>query len=250
MNESRSTNPSLMPVMPEPAPDSNLPVLDTDSVSLLARLERQLHSGKTPLSTKALALAAIKAQGLARIHQLTFGDYCERRLRIKRSRVHQLIEFALLLKATAGDGTLPPADSERQLRPLKQLPREVWAAAWAEATHTARAGKITGKHVQAVVDARLAKMQPVQDAAPPPASDLLPAQVITPTPTPALMDLAMPVPSSTPQPTPGAHEFTRTVPAPGVAMPGWKPEWERMIRNTSRPPGALSASVFGWQAPD
>ncbi len=250
MNHPPSTISPLVPVESEPAPHIKFPLLDTDSVGLLARLERQLSSGKTPMSTKAVALATIKAQGLARIHQLTFQDYCERRLRLKRSRVHQLIEFALLLKATTGSGNLPPADNERQLRPLKQLPREDWAAAWAEAVHTAPAGLVTGKHVQVVVDARIAKIRAVQVPTLAPASDLPQAQVSTPTPTPALMDTAMPVLSTTPQPTPGAHEFVRTVPALDAPMPGWKEAWVKVARDPARPPASLRSGVFGWQPAD
>ncbi len=249
MHETRSTNPSLVPVKSEPAPHLKFPLLDTNSVSLLAHLEHQLSSGKTPLSTKAIALATIKAQGLARIHNLTFQDYCDRRLRLKRSRVHQLIEFAELLKATAGSGTLPPADNERQLRPLKRLPRADWATAWVEAVHTAPAGKVTGQHVQSVVDARLAKMQTVGVPTPAPASDQPPAEATTPIPSPHPTDAAMSMPS-TPASTAGAHEFIPTVPAPHVTMPGWKDSWVKIARDPARPPASLRSGVFGWQPGD
>lgn len=250
MNEPRSTIHFLVPVESEPAPPMKFPLLDTDSVALLARLERQLSSGKIPLSTKAVALATIKAQGLTRLHGLTFQAYCDQRLRLKRSRVHQLIEFAQLLEVSTKSGTLPSADNERQLRPLKRLAREVWADTWAEAVRTAPAGKISGRHVQSVVDARLAQMQAAQVPALAPASEQPPTKVVTLMPIPRALDAGTSAPCIAPQPTAGAHEFIRTVPALEVAMPGWKPEWARMIRNTSRPPGAFSSSVFGWQAPD
>lgn len=249
MNALPSTKCPLVPVESEPAPPMQPPPLDTDSVALLARLERQLGSAKTPLSTTALALATIKNRGLARLHGLTFPQYCAQRLRIRRSRIYQLLEHADLLEATtAASGSLHEAANERQLRPLKKLARADWAAAWAEAVRTAPQGKITGKHVQFVVEARLAMLQAAQVPASAPAVDQQPPQPITPIPPPAVQDTGTSVPSTTP--TPGEGSFVRTVPPPNVDLPGWKPEWARMIRSASRPPGALSSSVFGYQAPD
>ena len=226
------------------------PLLDTDSVGLLARLERQLSSGKTPVSTKALALATIKAQGLTRIYGLSFQAYCEQRLRLKRSRIHQLLEFAQLLEVTTKSGTLPSADNERQLRPLKRLAREVWADTWAEAVRTAPGGKITGSFVRSVVDCRLAQVRAAQVPAPAPASDQPPAQATTSMPIPIVLDTGTSVPSTKPPPTPSATEFVRTVPAPGVAMPGWKDAWQKIVRDPSRPPASLRSGVFGWQPAD
>ena len=254
------SSPNSMPVEPDPAPmarpdalpvpNPELPPLDTEDQALLTRLERILGSGKSPSATVAAAVTTIKRKGLARLHQLTFHEYCSQRLRLKKSRVHQLLEYADLLEATTASGSFSHAGNERQLRPLKSLPRAEWAEAWADAVRTAPAGKLSGRHVETLVAARLAQMRASQVSAPAPASDQPPPQAITQTPTPIVLDTSAPVPSTTLPPTPGAREFVRTVPAPGVAMPGWKPEWERMIRNTSRPPGALTSSVFGWQAPD
>lgn len=226
------------------------PVLDTDSVALLARLERQLGSGKTPLSTKALALATIKAQGLTRIHGLTFQAYCDQRLRLKKSRVHQLLEFAQLLEVSTKSGTLPSADNERQLRPLKRLAREVWADTWAEAVRTAPAGKISGRHVQTVVDARLAQIRVSQVPAPAPATDHPPVQAAMPTVAADMVDTIPPATSTKPAPQPCATGCIPTVPGPEIKMPGWKGEWVKVARDPARPPASLRCGVFGWQAPD
>lgn len=250
MNEPRSTNPSLVPVESEPAPHIKFPLLDTDSVGLLARLERQLSSGKTPVSTKALALATIKAQGLTRLHGLTFQAYCDQRLRLKKSRVHQLLGFAELLAGTTKSGTHPSADNERQLRPLRKLPREDWSDAWAEAVRTASAGKLSGRHIQGVVDARLAKIQAAQVPAPAPATDHPPAQAAMPTVVADMVDTILPATSTTPAPQPCATGCIPTVPDAGIKLPGWKPAWQEIIRAAPRPPSSLSAGIFGWQAPD
>ena len=252
MNEPRSTNYSLVSVRSEPTPDLKFPVLDTDSVSLLARLERQLGSGKTPLSTKALALATIKAQGLARLNGLSFHEYCERRLRLKKSRIHQLLEFAELLETTAGSGTLPPADNERQLRPLKRVPREEWLAAWGEAVRTAPDGRVTGRHVAAVVEAHLARKQAAESPATPSASGSVPAQAqaaAPPVPVPNA-EPALPMPSTTPAPSASPAEVVRTVPAPEVSLRGWRPEWQKIIREAQRPRASLQSGVFGWHPAD
>lgn len=232
---------------PETAPQLQLPALTTLDVMLFTRLERQLSSEKTPLHTIATALATIKTKGLTRITGLSFQEYCDQRLRLKRSRVHQLIDFAEMLEITAKSGILPTADAERQLRPLKQLPRGDWADAWTEAVRTSPAGKISGKHVQAVVDSRLARILAAQVPAPAPASDE--SSALANTPTPILPDAATSVPSTTPPP-PVAHEFTRTVPASNVPTPGWKDAWVTVLRDTSRPPASLRSGVFGWQPAD
>ncbi len=247
MNEPRSTIPSLVPVESEPAPHMKFPLLDTDSVGLLARLERQLSSGKTPMSSKAVALATIKAQGLTRLHGLTFQAYCDQRLRLKKSRVHQLLGFAELLAGTIKSGTHPSADNERQLRPLRKLPREDWADVWAESVRTAQAGKVTGKHVQSVVDARLAKIRAAQVPAPAPATDQPPVQTAIPMVAADVVDAILPATSTTPAPQPCATGSIPTVPGPEIKLPGWKEEWVRIARDTARPPASIRCGVFGWQ---
>ena len=249
MNDDPSNLNWPVPEESEPAPKLQLPTLTTSDVMLLARLERQLSSGKTPISTIATALATIKTKGLTRITGLSFQEYCDQRLRLKRSRVHQLIDFAEMLEITAKSGILPTADTERQLRPLKQLPRADWADAWIEVVRTSPAGKISGKHVQAVVDSRLARKRAAQAPAPAPSSDQPPAEATTPIPSPHPTDTGTPIPS-TPSSTAGAHEFIPTVPAPHVTMPGWKDSWVKIARDPARPPASLRSGVFGWQPGD
>ena len=235
-----------------PAAGSNLPPLTTEDWGLLTRLERQLSSRKTPLSTVASAVATIKQKGLARLRQISFQEYCDQQLTLKKSRVHQLLEFAELLEVT-GSGNLPPADNERQLRPLKKLPREEWAGAWGEAVRTAPAGKLTGRHVQAVVDSRLAQMRAAQLPAPAPAPEQPPVvQAVTPVATPLVEVPATFVPPAptAPLPTPADPELVPTVLAPTVAMPGWKEAWEKVARSPVRPPASLRSGVFGWQPGD
>jgi len=224
--------------------------LNTDDWGLLTRLERQLGSGKTPMPTAASALATIKRKGLARFHGLSFGEYCAQRLRLKRSRVHQLLEFADLIEVTSKSGPLSQIGNERQLRPLKKLPREDWATAWSEAVRTAPCGKVSGKHVQAVVDARLAQMQAAQVPTPAPAAVEPPAQAIAPAPIPAIQCATMAIPSTTPTPTSGADGLIRTVPAADVAMPGWPETWVKAARSLARPASSFRSGVFGWQPAD
>lgn len=226
------------------------PPLDAGFPALFARLERQLRSGKTPLATMAVALATIKSQGLTRLHGLSFQEYCDQHLRLKKSRIHQLLEFADLLEVTTGSGSLPRADNERQLRPLKRVPREEWLAAWGEAVRTAPAGKLTGKHVAAIVDACLARKHAAESPAAPPASGPSPeAATTSPVPSPIESPI-LPATSTTPSPRAYPAEFVRTVPAPGIALPGWKPEWAKIICEAPRPPASLRSGVFGWQPPD
>lgn len=235
-----------------PAAGSNLPPLTTDDWGLLTRLERQLNSRKTPLSTVASAVATIKQKGLARFHQLTFNEYCSRRLRLKKSRVHQLLEFAELLEVTATLGPLSQAGNERQLRALKKLPREDWADAWAEAVETAPRGKLSGRHVQALVETWLSRRVVNLVKVPAPAPAPSPAQIIIPLPTPLVEVPATFGPSTpaTPLPTPADPELVPTVLAPTVSMPGWKEAWQKVARSPVRPPASLRSGVFGWQPGD
>lgn len=229
--------------VPVPLSDPGLPPLNTDDFGLLTRLERQLGSSNTSVFTVANALAAIKRKGLARFYGLTFKEFCSQRLRLKKSRVHQLLEFADLLEETSALGPLAQPGNERQLRPLKLLPREERADAWAEAVETAPHGKLSARHVQAVVEAWLARraVNLVKAPAPPPPTPS-PKPVITPVPTPVAKN-ASPI---TP-PTSGAAEYLPTVPGPGVAMPGWKDAWVKVARDPARPPASLRSGVFGWQ---
>ena len=49
-------------------------------------------------------------------------------------------------------------ESERQARPLAKLPAEEQPAAWKEAVETAPEGKVTAKHVEAVVAKRTSRV--------------------------------------------------------------------------------------------
>ncbi len=125
---------------------------------------------------------------------------------------------------------------------MKKLASGDWQAAWAEAVRTAPAGKLTGKHVASVVDARLARKHAAES--PVARRGHHAATAIAHRETHPACDIHHAIPRAYPA------EFVRTVPAPGIPLPGWKPEWAQVMREAPRPLSSIRSGVFGWQPPD
>lgn len=131
--------------------------LSTIEADELARHEAVIKRGLTSFLEVGNALLAIRDGRLYRAEFGTFEDYCRERWGISRSRAYRLIDASEVAEDLSPMGDKP--DSERQVRPLKALPREDRAEAFAEAKAKAN-GKPTAKEVKAVVDHRLGKPTP------------------------------------------------------------------------------------------
>jgi hypothetical protein len=157
--------------------ESPLSAVESDH---LQQLETVIERGRQAFIEVGSALLEIKDSRLYRATHKTFEDYCRERWGISRSYAHRMIEAA----GVAGDllpignkscpdsklrssveflgnpatwqkaGIYRPA-TESQSRPLTKLPKADRAAVWQEAVNTAPDGKVTGAHVEAVVESRI-----------------------------------------------------------------------------------------------
>lgn len=133
--------------------------LAPDEQQRLLHHERTIERGLQTFYDVGAALAAIREERLYRAHYATFEEYCQQRWGMTRMRANHLIAAAEVMN-NVNHGLQTPAN-ERQARPLASLPPEQQVEAWQQAVETAPHGKVTGAHVERVVQAM---RQPVDDA--------------------------------------------------------------------------------------
>jgi hypothetical protein len=160
MNLSTPTEPlppnaAVLSIDPGAAPA--LPELLTEAERVdLAAHEATIQKGLQTFFDVGMAMAAIRDRRLYRAEFRTFEDYCQEKWCMTARRARQLWAAAEVVRALGNNGSdfLLPA-TESQARPLTWLPESDRKPAWDEAIKTAPAGKVTAKHVESVVRARL-----------------------------------------------------------------------------------------------
>lgn len=110
------------------------------------------------------ALATIRDGRLYRESHPSFEAYCTERWGYCRIHAHRLIQASdvisnLLPIGNAAELPLPMPANEAQVRPLSKLMPEQQREAWAKAVESAPGGKVSAKHVEAVVKA-VASLEP------------------------------------------------------------------------------------------
>jgi len=154
-----------------------------DDTNRLEQLEKVIATGLETFVTVGNALLEIRDKRLYKSTHKTFEEYCKQRWEMGKAYVYRIInatEFVENLSPT-GDKNIP----ERQIRPILTLPKEEQADAWEQAVRTAPNGKVTTKHVEAIVETR--KPKPVTPQPPPrPAPKVV--ETPTPKPTPEPID--------------------------------------------------------------
>jgi hypothetical protein len=127
---------------------------------VLRRCEEIIDRGLSTFLDVGNALLTIRDAKLYTATHDTFEAYCRERWDFTARRARQLMEAAEVCRDLNEEvnksGTMVPL-SERQVRPLTALPPEERRDAWEEAKSSAPDGKVTGKHVQEVVDRKLGK---------------------------------------------------------------------------------------------
>ena len=114
------------------------------------------------------ALTKIRDGRLYRNGFKTFEAYCKARWDFTRMNAHHLISASGVAEnVNHGLQNLPPVAVERHARELAKLPAEEQADAWREAVESAPDGKVTARHVAAVVKARLPEPEPAPPKPPP-----------------------------------------------------------------------------------
>ena len=96
------------------------------------------------------ALQEIRDSRLYRNTHETFEDYCRDRWDMSRIHAHRKIESKIVCDNLLPMGNIQPVN-ERQTRPLTRLPEPLQIEAWKKAVETAPEGKVTAKHIEAVV---------------------------------------------------------------------------------------------------
>lgn len=122
--------------------------------SELAELERVISDGLRTFVEVGRALAKIRDGKLYQGEGFkSFEAYCRERWEMSRVQAHRLVKSAEVASNLLPIGnTVPLPTTESQVRPLTAIPEpEQQAAAWQEAVATAPEGKVTAKHVAAVV---------------------------------------------------------------------------------------------------
>lgn len=124
--------------------------------TLLAQLEAQVAEDLQAFIRAGSALAEINVKRLYREGYRNFTDYCRERWGMSDSRAYQLVAAAATAREVSTIVGTSPAN-EAQVRPLARLPAEEQREAWKEAVESAPDGRVTAKHVEAVVEKRKPK---------------------------------------------------------------------------------------------
>lgn len=130
----------------------------------LAACERVIKRGMRSFIAVGTTLLKIRKERLYHPEYRTFDEYCRKRWGWSRIHAHRQIQAAdigakLLPRGNALDGEKADIpETEKQIRPLAQLPPEQRQAAWDAAVKYAPNGKPTARQVAAVV--REMKPQP------------------------------------------------------------------------------------------
>jgi len=125
--------------------------LTVSEQTALARCEEVIERGLGTFVDVGEALLTIRDKRLYREEHGTFDAYCRDRWGFVRRQADRLIEAAGVMANLGPIGLIPPMN-ESQARPLAHLEPEQQREAWQRAIETAPEGKITGAHIQRVVD--------------------------------------------------------------------------------------------------
>lgn len=116
----------------------------------LAELETVIKDGLLTFIDVGAALLEIRNSRLYRHEYSTFEQYCREKWQMTKTSANRLIQAHGVITNLTPTGVIP--DSERQARPLAKLEPEEQKVAWQNAVETAPEGKVTGAHVQKIVD--------------------------------------------------------------------------------------------------
>lgn len=128
-----------------------LELLQMSEQAELNELETVIERGLQTFYDVGMALQVIREKRLYRESHGTFEAYCQERWNMSKRHANRLIMSSDVIENLGPTGPVLPT-SERQARPLTSLEPEQQVAVWERAVETAPNGKVTGAHVQRVVD--------------------------------------------------------------------------------------------------
>jgi hypothetical protein len=134
--------------------------LNKTDAATLAECEATIERGFETFVEVGNALLTIREQKLYRSSHDTFETYCRERWGWSGARAYQLIDASRVVQQIGEISTMvEKPTSERQVRPLVELPKEERPKAWQEAVERSN-GKPTAKVVEQVVRERKPKPEP------------------------------------------------------------------------------------------
>lgn len=118
----------------------------------LETLERVIERGLQTFVDVGVALREIRDSRLYRATHDTFEDYCQERWGWARRYAYYMIDAATAAQNVHNCAQIAGPANEAQARPLTRLEPDQQREAWREAVETAPDGKVTGAHVERVVE--------------------------------------------------------------------------------------------------
>jgi hypothetical protein len=131
--------------------------LTKTDAGILAECEATIERGFETFVEVGNALLTIRESKLYRLTHDTFDAYCRERWGWSRVHAHRLIDASCVVNDLLPMGNKPT--SERQARPLAELPKAERTDAWKEAVERSN-GKPTAKVVEQVVRERKPRPEP------------------------------------------------------------------------------------------
>jgi hypothetical protein len=144
---------------------TSLAALSADELSTLSVYEGVIRQGLESFVEVGNALARIRDGRLYRAEFKTFEEYCQTRWNLDKRYANRLVVAANVVEDLGPIGPKPKTES--QVRQLVKLPKEERPKAWKESVETAPKDatgnpKITAKHVEQVVAAKIDKPAKVE----------------------------------------------------------------------------------------
>jgi phage N-6-adenine-methyltransferase len=144
--------------------DTQLTLIEQDE---LKECEIVIERGLQTFYEVGEALLRIRDKRLYRCNYDTFESYCQLHWNLEYRRAKAFMDASIIIKnieqkkSDPVDHILPLPEYERQVRPLTVLKTpEEQREAWQRAIETAPNGRITGPHVQSIVNEMLGKSTP------------------------------------------------------------------------------------------
>lgn len=125
--------------------------LSVDTEKRFNQLERIIEKGMNHFVEVGTALTIIRDEKLYKLLFSTFEEYSKERWGFERRYAYRLIDAAKV-NQNVSNWTQTPPTHESQTRPIAHLESDQQKQAWKKAVDTAPNGKVTAKHVEAVVN--------------------------------------------------------------------------------------------------
>jgi len=122
--------------------------LTTREQQLLRDCEETIAAGLDAFVAVANALKTIRDQRLYRANYPTFEEYCIEKWNMSRQHAYRLIKAKSVVDHFSSSEVVP---NERQARLLLKVPEEMWHEVWQEAISSASRGRISHRHLEAIV---------------------------------------------------------------------------------------------------